>query len=402
MQTYDYIIVGGGLSGLSCARTIQNQGKSFIVLESGDSVGGRVRSKNLDGFVIDEGFQVLLDSYPELSNLIELENLNLQKFNSGALIFDGKEFRCLANPLVHPDQVANALFQDFIPFKDKALTMKLIFQARSLKDEAPLSGVSTRQFLIDFGFSESFIKTFWEPFLTGVFLDPQLGIDSNFFKFLIAFFSNGRVSVPMLGMQELPKLIGQSLKAENIRLKQSVSSYDKEGVQLASGERILGQQVIVACDMNPANNGEEYYSVSTFYFTGSDLLKLNWDKWLVLIPRHLGFNIDHACLLSHVSSAYAPSGSPLLSVSVVGNKIVSPDTVINDLKNILQTSLNLKHLDTIHVRRALPKVTFQPAGFEIKNDIVYCGDRFVSASINGALKSGRLAAEYCLKRDFNA
>ena len=61
---HETIIIGGGLSGLTCARALHAAGRRSVVLEAGDDVGGRVRSDTVDGFTLDRGFQVLLTSYP--------------------------------------------------------------------------------------------------------------------------------------------------------------------------------------------------------------------------------------------------------------------------------------------------------------------------------------------------
>jgi Flavin containing amine oxidoreductase len=37
----------------------------FILLEASDGVGGRVRTDEVDGFLLDRGFQIFLTSYPE-------------------------------------------------------------------------------------------------------------------------------------------------------------------------------------------------------------------------------------------------------------------------------------------------------------------------------------------------
>ena len=63
------IIVGAGISGLSCARQLYKSGCEVTVLEKEDGPGGRVRTDKKDGFLLDRGFQVLLTGYPEVRSL---------------------------------------------------------------------------------------------------------------------------------------------------------------------------------------------------------------------------------------------------------------------------------------------------------------------------------------------
>ena len=51
-------IIGAGVAGLVCARILTRGGFSVRLLEASDGVGGRVRTDEVDGFLLDRGFQV--------------------------------------------------------------------------------------------------------------------------------------------------------------------------------------------------------------------------------------------------------------------------------------------------------------------------------------------------------
>lgn len=81
------IIVGAGLAGLSCAVGLHEAGHRVEIHEASDGVGGRVRSDVVDGFTLDRGFQVALTAYPEMHRQLDIDALNLQAFEPGALIW---------------------------------------------------------------------------------------------------------------------------------------------------------------------------------------------------------------------------------------------------------------------------------------------------------------------------
>jgi len=90
------LIIGAGLSGLACALKLQAAEISFFLLEASDAPGGRVRTDEIDGFLLDRGFQVYLDAYPEAGRILDLPALDLRPFSPGALVFHrGKMHRVM-------------------------------------------------------------------------------------------------------------------------------------------------------------------------------------------------------------------------------------------------------------------------------------------------------------------
>ena len=67
----DVLIVGAGLAGLCAARRLHEADVSFQILEASDGIGGRVRTDQVEGFLLDRGFQVLLTAYPEARAVLD-------------------------------------------------------------------------------------------------------------------------------------------------------------------------------------------------------------------------------------------------------------------------------------------------------------------------------------------
>ena len=70
------VVVGAGLAGLSCAVTLHRAGVGTIVVEASDGVGGRVRTDQVDGFLLDRGFQVMLPAECQVVPLLSSSRSN--------------------------------------------------------------------------------------------------------------------------------------------------------------------------------------------------------------------------------------------------------------------------------------------------------------------------------------
>src|SRR5664279_5555606 len=103
-------IIGAGLAGLECARLLQQGGQKVVLLEASDAPGGRIRTDNVDGFLLDRGFQVLLTAYPEARRALDYKELHLCAFLPGALVWHGGRFHRFADPFREPVAAMTLLF----------------------------------------------------------------------------------------------------------------------------------------------------------------------------------------------------------------------------------------------------------------------------------------------------
>src|SRR5262245_44248524 len=68
----DVVIVGAGISGLACAHRLHKRGIDTLVLESGDRIGGVIRSERVGECLIETGPSSLLPTANTFETLDEL------------------------------------------------------------------------------------------------------------------------------------------------------------------------------------------------------------------------------------------------------------------------------------------------------------------------------------------
>ena len=138
------VIVGAGLAGLACATELHRHGKPFLLLDAGDTPGGRLRTSFRDGFTLDHGFQVVLSSYSAVSKVVDIESLQPRYFESGALLAHGGRLTHLANPLRHPQALVENLTSSAFSLRDKLLLGTLVTRAVISSDAQLLSRCARR------------------------------------------------------------------------------------------------------------------------------------------------------------------------------------------------------------------------------------------------------------------
>src|SRR5919107_6225566 len=114
----DVVVVGAGMAGLECARSLAEHGLHARVLEAGDRVGGRVRTDHVDGFTLDHGFQVLNPAYPAVRERVDVAALDMQPFLPAVGVRRDDGLAVLADPRRAPRLVTRTLRSGYLDPRD--------------------------------------------------------------------------------------------------------------------------------------------------------------------------------------------------------------------------------------------------------------------------------------------
>ncbi len=424
MTDFDAIVIGGGLAGLACGRELWRAGRRTLVLEAADQVGGRVATESVDGFRIDRGFQVYNDAYPEGRRQLDLAALQLGAFEAGALVAEGTRLRRVADPWRQPLAAVGALLSGTIGLADALRTAALrrdavrAVRAGELDPDLPAAGAerTTAEELAARGFSPAFIRRFFVPFFGGVFLERSLETAASVFLYDFAMFALGRATLPAGGMAAIPAQLAAGLPRDAIRTGCPVRSVAPGRVELASGDVLTARAVVLATDLAAAaallppeyrgpwtSRREKSTAVVAFAADRSPLAS----PTLVVSGDKAG-PIDNLTVPSDVAAGYAPPGAAVITVSLrpewaePGRRSEAPAAICEQAARWFGDAVHgWRHLATIAVPRALPDESpaarrLRPATPQLAAGLFLCGDHCTAASINGALASGRQAAEAVL------
>lgn len=319
-------IAGAGPAGLVAARHLAEGGVDVDVYEAAEAVGGRVRSREVDGFTLDRGFQVLLTGYPAVQRELDLDALDVRPFAKGAVLCRENQRSVLADPFDDPGSILETALNREVTLRDELRLWRLRRDLRDRTRSELFSGAdrSTLETLLSRGFSDGFVESFARPFVGGFTLDHSLSTSSRVFEYVLKVIAAGETVLPADGMGAVAAQLVERAESAGAAIHADAPveevSPDPTGATLVvDGERVRADAAVVATDAPTAREltgveaiPTEGRSCATQYYAlpehaAPDGRRLHLDA--------AGGEPVHVATLSNVAPSYAPDDRALLQAT---------------------------------------------------------------------------------------
>lgn len=385
-MTLDVAIIGAGLTGLTAAIHLQKKGKKVHLFEKGAKIGGFVTTDEHEGFLLDQGFQVLLNAYPECRQMLDYAPLKLHPFKRGFLLRVQDRWIRLQDPRNAGLKAFGALFSGLFKPKDVYVVSKLYRQLLQCSPEQLL--IDGEDDAIDtlhkLGFSDHLIELFFKPLFGGILLDGTLKCSGRLLKFMMKMLFDGDTSLPWRGMRAIPEQLAALIPVDCIHLNSPVEdlkALDAKAILLACNPFNL-------CRLMGFGDPPPGREVLTFYFEspssplGEPILALNGNKEGI---------VNHLAVLSDINPHYAPHGRHLISVIVICQTEVGERTqarVLEELSNWFGLSVfKWKFLKAYRILNPHPAA--YPLRWKLPQGYYHADAYMETPSIEGAMSSAR-------------
>lgn len=165
-QKVDYLVVGGGISGLTTAHELKKRGRDVLLLEAGSLPGGNIQTRYKDGWLVEEGPNSLLVNRQQVLDLIREIGLD-DEIAPGSEISNNRFILRDGHLMALPGSPLSFLRTSLFSFSDKVRLFKEPFISRAEHEETVAEFVIRR---LGKGFYDYAIN----PFVSGVYAgDPH-------------------------------------------------------------------------------------------------------------------------------------------------------------------------------------------------------------------------------------
>ncbi|WNF26667.1 FAD-dependent oxidoreductase [Streptomyces sp. C11-1] len=437
----DVVIIGAGIAGLSAAHLLTGAGLGVSVLEAAPRVGGRLATDEVDGFRLDRLGPLLCSSWPELTGTPGLGSPELREFAPGVLLHSEGRHHLTGDIRSARGALRAARTRSSAPRTARAA--RAPWAAHSAYgsepgapsrgggrsgavtgaiDRARLGAALSRlaatpearllarpertahEALAGVGLPARTVDGVLRPLLTALLSDPALTTSSRCADLALRDYARGGLCVPAGGSSALPELLAASLPPGTVRTGVHVTAADitsvrtKEHGELGCRSLLLATGAGAAAELLPGLRVPSFHPVTVLHHTAPAAPPTG--RSLVLDGDRSG-PVACTAVMSEVDPSRAPEGRTLITSTVLGTPPPDLDrSVRGHLAALYRTPTDdWELLAAHHDPEAVPamEAPHDPRRpVRVLAGLYVCGDHRDTSTVQGALHSGRRAAEAIL------
>ncbi|MFZ9760783.1 MAG: hydroxysqualene dehydroxylase HpnE [Candidatus Kapaibacteriota bacterium] len=435
-KTFDIIVLGAGIAGISAAVHCIGRGLRPLVIESTSNVGGRARSfiDRVSGDMIDNGQHVMMGCYDSFFEVLRLlgtfEKVKKQEFLTIPFHFpDGRR------DLLHAKGIGNVhgplgmalgfLRLSILSRKEKASL--LIFAMRVKWNLCKPGLMTAMELLLSESQSQRIIDLVWSPVILATMNGKPEEVSAKIFinVLRLAFFGKGDSSslyIPQCGLSELFEPFGAWLEKHDGMLIQSngveklvIENDEIQGVYAQDGMYVESKYVISGIPPHALLKILPDAHKTTSFFSSFDSI-----RYSPIISLYLWFDksfpeIDIAAIMESSTqwifrkSTVMQHGKSMLALTIsAGDEIVSMSTeeialtCSNEIRQCFPEMVDAQLLHWKVIKERMATVLIDPDTEESRPDsktpikgLLLAGDwtnTGLPATLEGAALSGKVAA----------
>jgi hypothetical protein len=383
-------------------------------------------TERIDGFLLDRVGQLLSTSYPGLRHTPGLEDLALRPFSPGVLVHsEGRHHRAGARRGARsgashsPGAVGGALTAA------RALASAPRTPLGGALDQARLAAALGRiaatpprrllarpdlpalEALYARGFPARSVGGFLRPLLSALLLDPDLAGSSRSAELTLRGFARGRLCVPAGGAAALPERLARTLPPGTVRTGVRVTDASTSSVTTEQSGRVNCRSLLLAtgartaAELLPGLRVPAHHPVTVLHHSAP---AAPLDEPALLVDADRAGPVSHTAVMSEVDPSRAPRGRALVTSTVLGRPPADADRRVRDhLARLYGSPTDDWELLALHHEPeavpAMPAPHDPRRPVRLLDGLYVCGDHRDTGTVQGALHSGRRAADAIL-RDF--
>ncbi|MGN7478867.1 hydroxysqualene dehydroxylase [Solibacillus silvestris] len=274
MEKFDVIIVGSGLAGLTTALELSESGKSVIVLEKNEVIGGRTSSWDENGMVVESGLHRHIGYYEALPKIlkkvgVEVDEIIQWEEQIDIRIKGSKEKKSFGiSPIYGPIETIKGAIgnNDLLSLEDKLSLISFFTNGflQYIKHPDKLDQFSVREFAEKYHVSEDALNFVVIPLSSGIFfLPPERYSAKAFFGLFlpgVKRFYKLRIGAYLGGMTEIlanpiahqivknKGVIKTGSGVKNLIMDQGIIT----GVQLDGGNEVRAEHTVITANLGGA------------------------------------------------------------------------------------------------------------------------------------------------------